>query len=106
MISKLETKLLDQLSGLDTIFPAPISEYKFHPIRKWRFDFAWPDYKLAVEVEGGTWSQGRHTTGSGHMKDCDKYNQAAMLGWCVLRFTSNHINDGSALLLLNEFFNK
>ncbi len=60
----------------------PEREYKFHDTRRWRFDFAWPEIKLAVEVEG----QGRHQTFVGFRRDCDKYNAALALGWRVLRF--------------------
>lgn len=67
--------------------PAPVREYRFHDIRKWRFDFAWPEYKVALECEGGTWSRGRHTRGAGYQGDLEKYNQAAVLGWTVLRYT-------------------
>ena len=62
-------------------------EYKFHPTRKFRFDYAFPRIKLAVEFEGGIWVQGRHTKGAGYAKDCFKYNSAADLGWTVLRYT-------------------
>ena len=33
-------------------------EYKFHKTRKWRFDFAYPDIQLAVEIDGGQWRAG------------------------------------------------
>ncbi len=65
----------------------PFSEKKFHPTRKWRFDYAWTPHKVALEVEGGIFSCGRHTRGSGFVKDMEKYNAAAMLGWTVLRCT-------------------
>jgi len=68
--------------GLD-----PVAEYKFHPTRKWRFDWAFIDEKLAVEQEGAIWIQGRHTRGSGFIKDMEKYNEAARLGWRVFKFT-------------------
>lgn len=73
--------------------PAPTPEYQFHATRKWRFDFAWPDHKLAVEIEGGTFKRGggRHNRALGHHADCDKYNAAAIAGWCVLRYTSKHL---------------
>lgn len=69
-----------------------VREHKFHPDRKWRFDFAHVATKTAIEIEGGTWNGGRHTRGSGYSKDCEKYNEAAKLGWCVLRYTAERIN--------------
>jgi very-short-patch-repair endonuclease len=60
----------------------PVREFKFHPERRWKFDFAWPAIKLAVEIEG----QGRHQTFVGFRRDCDKYNAALAMGWRVLRF--------------------
>ena len=71
--------------------PKPVVEFLFHSERKWRFDFAWPQSRLAVEVEGGVWIQGRHTRGSGFVKDMEKYNAAAMLGWRILRFQPQDI---------------
>jgi len=78
----------------------PSREYRFAPPRRWRFDFAWPAIKLAVEVEGGTWSGGRHTRGAGFAKDCEKYNAAASLGWRVLRFTKEMIEDRTAIEMI------
>lgn len=80
-------------------------EYRFHPERKWRFDFCWPKEKIAVEVEGGTWSGGRHTTGSGFAKDCEKYNHAAMMGYRVFRFTSDMVKKGEAIKWIREIMN-
>lgn len=108
--------------------PSPELEHKFHPTRKWRFDGAWPDQKIAFEVEGGTWGNkctkchgkgklvwvqnlskpctvchgtgvalGRHSRAKGYERDCEKYNEAALLGWCVLRFTSDMVKDGRAM---------
>ncbi len=57
--------------------------------RKWRFDFAWPEQKVAVECDGGTWSRGRHTRGAGYAGDCEKRNAAQILGWRVLHYTSD-----------------
>lgn len=64
-----------------------ILEHKFHPSRKWRFDLAIPSVKLAVEIEGAVYTNGRHTRGTGFLNDIEKYNEAAMLGWTLLRFT-------------------
>lgn len=61
-------------------------EHKFHPTRKWRFDFAWPTQRIAVEVEGGVFARGRHTRPAGFIADCEKYSCAALDGWMVLRF--------------------
>ena len=67
--------------------PEPVPEYQFHPTRKWRFDYAWPLHKLALEVEGGIWTQGRHTRGAGALADMEKYSEAAILGWRLLYVT-------------------
>lgn len=77
--------------------PDPVMEYVFHETRKWRFDFAWPDLKVALEVEGGTWSNGRHTRGKGFADDCEKYAEACIDGWQVIRATGDQIKDLSAL---------
>lgn len=75
----------------------PELEYRFHPTRRWRFDFAWPDLLLAAELEGGTWSSGRHTRGPGFEKDAEKQCEAAILGWKILRFNNKMVEDGRAL---------
>ncbi len=74
----------------------PVREHTFCQ-RKWRFDFAWPDQKIAVEIEGGTRSMGRHQRHYGFEADCYKYNRAAMLGWRVLRFTTGMVASGEAI---------
>lgn len=63
-----------------------IKEHRFCK-RKWRFDFCHIDLKIAIEIDGGVWTQGRHTRGSGFIKDMEKLNQAVLLGWKVLRYT-------------------
>ena len=63
----------------------PVPEFKFHPVRRWRIDFAWPDQHLALEVDGGVWIQGRHTRGSGYVKDMEKQNEMARLGWLLIK---------------------
>lgn len=71
-------------------FPC-VREFRFHPERKWRFDAAWPEAKVAVELEGGIWSRGGHVRGSGYRRDMEKYNAAAALGWVVLRYCANDL---------------
>lgn len=70
-------------------------EYRFHPTRRWRFDFVVKGY--AVEIEGGVYRKSRHTTGKGYTADCEKYNEAALMGWRVLRFTTEMVKSGEAI---------
>lgn len=86
--------------------PEPIPEYRFAPPRKWKFDGAYPDKKIAVELEGGTWVQGRHTRPIGFTKDCIKYNAAAALGWRVFRFTGDMLDDPRNLDALKEVLDR
>ncbi len=81
---------------------SPVREWSFAKPRRWRFDFAFPKEKLAVEIEGGTWIQGRHNRGSSIEKDLEKYNTAALLGWTVLRFTPAMVKSGAAINLVLE----
>lgn len=76
--------------------PEPVPEYRFHPHRKWRFDYAWPLHRLALEVDGGVWTQGRHTRGSGFLGDMLKFNNATLLGWRVLRYTPQQLGQAIA----------
>lgn len=75
-----------------------IPEYKFCETRKWRFDYALPDEKIAIEIEGGVYSYGRHTRGCGYIKDMEKYNEAALLGWKVLRYTPQQFANNKHLI--------
>ena len=65
-------------------------ELKFCPTRRWRFDFAWIDEKVAVEIEGGIFMQGRHNRGKGMEADMEKYNWATINGWRVLRYSGSN----------------
>ena len=62
-----------------------VAEYQFHVKRKWRFDYAIINLKIAIEVEGGVWVNGRHTRGAGFLKDMEKYNTATSMGWHIIR---------------------
>jgi very-short-patch-repair endonuclease len=76
----------------------PEREWRVCSDRLWRFDFAWPDRKIAVEVEGGTeWGRSRHSKGKGFEQDAEKYNRAARDGWIVLRFTTRMVLAGIAI---------
>lgn len=126
--SKLEDKLLEKIleSGLET----PEREYRFHPTRKFRFDFAWPTSKIAVEVEGGLRTQrvkchkcgvlvmqrtkagrftpvfagGRHNSAAGFENDAEKYNLAGNLGWLIVRVTRKMIVGGDAMMYIQGAF--
>lgn len=69
---------------------SPIRQYRFHEKRRWRFDFAWPESLLGVEIQGGTAMRSRsgHTSISGIQKDYEKLNAAQLAGWRVLQYTS------------------
>lgn len=86
--------------GIET----PESEYRFCPERKFRFDFAWPDKKIACEQEGGIWLRGRsgHSSGVGIRRDMEKSNLALRLGWRVFRFTPQEIKKGEAQAFMKE----
>ena len=73
-------------------------EYRFDPPRRWRFDLANPEFMVAVEIEGGTWTGGRHVRGDGYARDCRKYNRAAALGWRVFRLTTDMASDPEVVL--------
>jgi very-short-patch-repair endonuclease len=83
--STLERRFALYWRGLNG--PPLVLEHRFATGRRWRFDFACPLVRVAIEVEGGTWSGGRHTRGAGFSADCEKYNAAAYEGWTVFRLT-------------------
>lgn len=93
-MSELEDLLAFQLKAAKIKYER---EYRFHPTRKFRFDFAFPGARLAAEIDGGIWSGGRHVRGSGVESDCTKQNLATLAGWRLLRFTGRHVKSGEAL---------
>lgn len=91
---KWEKDVPKLLAALDRLFIAhPIREHVFHDSRGWRFDFAWPGRKLALEVEDGAFMQGggRHTRGAGFRDDLEKYNEAVAYGWRILRIMPEQV---------------
>jgi len=97
--SALEESLALQIR-IDGHFPAVKRQYRFHPERKWTFDFCWVEAKVAAECEGGIWLAGRHNRGAGFEKDIEKYNAATLDGWRVFRFTEGMIARGEAIITL------
>lgn len=72
-------------------------EFKFCAERKWRADFHITGKMILVEVEGGIWSNGRHTRGKGYIADMEKYNTAQNLGYRVLRYSTEQVMSGVAI---------
>lgn len=70
-----------------------IEEYQFCDGRKWRFDLANIENKIAIEIEGGVYANGRHTRASGFIKDMEKYNNATALGWRLIRVTPDSLTN-------------
>lgn len=120
-ISSLEENLSFQIKSLR--LPIPEREYRFAAhhsggigkglrkrlkqagLRDWRFDFAWPDIKFAVEVEGGGWSSGRHTRGKGFREDMEKYNAAMAFGWVIYRCDAELIKSVRAIKTIEVWVN-
>jgi len=86
---------LQQLTGFKFV-----PEHRFHEVRKWRFDFAHIESKTAIEIEGGAFTNGRHTRGEGFVNDMEKYNEAAFYGWVVLRFTPSQMQESKTFDLI------
>jgi hypothetical protein len=85
--------------------PRPEMEYCFATSRRWRFDYSWPAALVALEVEGGVWTRGRHTRGAGFLKDIEKYNAAAVLGWRLLRVTPQTLATTDTVALIRTALN-
>ena len=97
-MTDLEAAFLTRWHQLATYCPAPEHEYRFCE-RRWRFDFAWPNSRVGVECQGGTWVRGRHTRGQGYRNDCEKLNRAQSLGWCVFWVTTGMLDDDPAAVI-------
>ncbi|WP_025139659.1 hypothetical protein [Achromobacter sp. DH1f] len=97
--SQAEEKFAIDLRALR--IAAPEREYRLHPTRAFRFDFAWPELpcgrRLAVEIEGGIHSRGRHVRPQGYKRDLEKYNSAISMGWTLLRFSPDMVFSGAAV---------
>ena len=74
-------------------FPSVVPEYSFYPARKWKSDYAIVEHKILIEIEGGVWTQGRHTRGEGYSDDLIKYNMANKLGFMLLRYTPQQLGE-------------
>lgn len=79
---------------------SPVLEWRFAPHRRWKADLGLPARGISVEVEGGAWTNGRHTRGKGYLEDCRKYNCAQLLGLLVIRVSPQEVESGMVLQLL------
>ncbi len=94
---KFMALLIQQELGVEAV-----EEYVFHPDRKWRFDLAIPSHKIAIEVEGGVWTNGRHTRGSGFLGDMEKYNAGTSLGWRIIRVVPEELTKTKTMKTLKQ----
>lgn len=81
--------------------PMPVAEYRFHPTRKWRFDWLFDGW-LAVEIVGGVWTNGHHSRGQSQIDDFEKQNHAMLLGYAVLQFTPQQMESGEAFTFIRR----
>ena len=93
-------KIIEQTTGR-----VLYKEYKFLKKRKFKFDYAFPDDMLAIEIEGGIWTSGRHIRAVGFLKDMEKYNLAAANGWRLLRFSPQNMLLGTNIDLVVQALN-
>jgi hypothetical protein len=91
-----------RLHRLGQLPEEPVCEQAFHPTRRWRFDLAFKIAKLGVEVDGGGFVQGRHSRGMGMERDTEKFAEAMVLGWRVLRVTTKQVRCGQAIAWIQK----
>lgn len=78
--------------------PEPVPEYAFaKPGRGWRADYAWPLQRLLLEVDGGIWTRGAHSTGTGRLRDMEKLSEAAIRGYRVIYATPDDVRSGAVM---------
>lgn len=81
-----------------------VREYKFLTTRRFRFDFADVENKLGVEVDGGVFSGGRHTSGIGFSRDCEKFNLAAIDNWSIIRITTQQVKSEQGIDWIKNWY--
>jgi very-short-patch-repair endonuclease len=102
----LESAGEEALAGQIRIFglPQPKREVQLIPGRLWRCDFYWNVYDVVVEVEGGVWKGGKHTSARGFEEDCRKYNAITAKGFKLFRFSTEMVTNGEAVRFLEKLF--
>lgn len=96
----LELALLQQINAYQ--LPEPTREFCFLDDRKFRADFAYPDMRLLIEVEGGTYGRGGHSSHAGISRDVEKNNLAVINGWRVIRCTGEQVTNGMCILWIEQ----
>lgn len=96
-MSKLEAEFALQLSALKIPYT---DQVRVDKVRRWRWDFRVKD--ILIDIQGGTWTGGRHVRGTGYQNDCDKANAAVKQGYKVLRFTGQDVKSGAAMQFLES----
>jgi hypothetical protein len=96
--------------------PVPDKEFVFDSTRSFRFDYAWPYNRIALEIEGGIFGRGKrcptckrpppmgHSSVKGILRDIEKYNLAVCNGWRLIRATSQMVESGAAVALALSLF--
>lgn len=79
-----------------------VKEFAFALPRRWRFDYVLNNGLVAIEIDGGIWTRGRHTRGAGFLGDLEKMREATVRGWRVYRFATNEVLDGTAKTFIQE----
>ena len=97
MTDMFQKYLMSEIPGVEVV-----KEHMFHYTRKWRFDYAIPDLKIAIEIDGSVWEYGRHNRPQGYINDMEKLNNAASQGWLVLRFTTHDRLMNATLSLIKK----
>jgi hypothetical protein len=107
-VPQTRTSAVDKLYNDLCLICKPEREYPFAKEirRKWLADLAYPELKILIEVEGGVFTQGRHTRGIGYSNDCIKYNAAQLLGYIVLRYTTGQVRSGEAFAQIYDELRK
>lgn len=91
-----------QLSFLASQIPGVIAEHQFAPPRRWRFDYAWPGPRVALEVQGGIWTAGRHVRGAALLKEWEKLNEAAAMGFRIIYCQPKDLMTGETIDLIRR----
>lgn len=100
-MSAIEEQFAEQLTAAELDEPW-IREHRFAPPRRWRFDFAWPEQRIALEIDGGLYVYGAHNRGAAIEAAYEKRNVAETYGWRVLTVSAHQVKDGRALLWVRQ----